>query len=240
MTVEPAPVAPARKPFWRRPLGCVALLVGLCIVFAILSTLLSGGSDSNTASTLSDEVTESPTGVAVQTEPTEASEDEAPAEEASEAEPTEVPTAEEPATEEATEAPAEQPTEVPVEQPTEAPATSEPVGIGERASAAGLGLIVLGTSTTNQINEFLTPQTEGNTFLVLDVVVENLDIAEGAPYNPLYFSIKDAESFEYQPSLIAPAPTLSSGEGAQLLPGERVRGNVAFEVPPTATGFVVS
>jgi hypothetical protein len=59
-----------------------------------------------------------------------------------------------------------------------------------------------------------------------------------APYNPLYFKVKDAGGFEYTGSLLgSPSPSLKSGK---LTPGEHVAGWVSFEVPVEASGFVVS
>jgi hypothetical protein len=128
--------------------------------------------------------------------------------------------------------------------PTPAPPTVTPlppptpkVGrVGERVEAGGIALTVVSVSTLNEIDEFWLPDA-GNIFLVIDVIVENASRDDEAPYNPLYFSVKDSDSFEYDTSMLAPDPALSSGT---LVRGDKSRGNVAFEVPITASGFIVT
>lgn len=71
---------------------------------------------------------------------------------------------------------------------------------------------------------------------MLEVVIENASRDE-APYNPLYFTVKDSDGFEYNTAAVAPDPSLKS---VSLARGDRVRGFVAFEVRDTARGFVVT
>jgi hypothetical protein len=107
--------------------------------------------------------------------------------------------------------------------------------IGEPREAGGIVLTILNVTNMDRI-DFLTPEA-GNTFLVIDVTIENTNRTEEMPYNPLYFSVKDSDSFEYNVSLLSPDPSLKSG----TLPlGAKVRGNVAFQVRRVAKGFVVT
>ena len=124
------------------------------------------------------------------------------------------------------------PTATPVPPtPTPAPAIAQ---IGDRVEAGGVALTVNSASTISSF-DFMTA-AEGSTYLVLDVLIETID-RDTAPYNPLYFSVKDADGFQYNSTLIAPDPSLKSGELAR---GDRVRGNIAFEVPATAVGLVLT
>jgi len=107
--------------------------------------------------------------------------------------------------------------------------------VGERREAGGIALTVAKVSKLNQIGDFWRPK-EGNIYLAIEVLIENVTRDE-APYNPLYFKVKDSDGFEYTSALVAPAPDLKSGT---LAKGDKVRGNVAFEVKATAKGFVVS
>lgn len=124
--------------------------------------------------------------------------------------------------------------------PTEAPAatdTAEPrqaAGVGDRVEKSGVALTVSSIAFVNK-SSFATAK-EGNVFLVAEVLIENT-ATDKAPYNPLYFKVKDAEGFEYTSTLIAPDPTLKSGE---LAAGEKARGNVAFEVPVAAKDLVLT
>lgn len=116
---------------------------------------------------------------------------------------------------------------------TSAPAQS--VGqVGDRVEANGVALTVNGVSAVDEVNDIFTPD-EGNIFLVVDVTIESL--SEDASYNPLYFKVKDSDGFEYNSNFTAPDPSLKSGE---LSAGDKVRGNVSFEVPADATGLELS
>jgi hypothetical protein len=131
------------------------------------------------------------------------------------------------------------PTSTPVPTDTPVPPSPPPAAIGkvgERVEQAGVAITVLSTSSTDKINDFLKPE-EGNNYLVLDVIVENVSRDESTPYNPMYFKLKDNDGFEYTPAGLAPEPSLKSGE---LKKGDKARGQVAFEVKAAGLGFVVS
>lgn len=115
--------------------------------------------------------------------------------------------------------------------PTPTPAIAQ---IGQRVEAGGIALTIQGASTVSAF-DFMTA-AEGKTYLVLDALIENVG-RDTAPYNPLYFSIKDADGFQYNSSLLAPDPSLKSGDLPQ---GDRVRGNIAFEIPVGAAGLVLT
>jgi len=62
--------------------------------------------------------------------------------------------------------------------------------------------------------------------------------ADTIAYNPLYFSVKDADGFESQAVLGAESDQpLASGE---LVKGDKARGSVAFEVKSAAKGLILS
>lgn len=119
------------------------------------------------------------------------------------------------------------------EPPTQTPPPAL-AQIGDRVEAGGVALTV-NTATTVDSFDFMTA-AEGSTYLVLDVLIETTD-RDTAPYNPLYFSVKDADGFQYNSALIAPEPSLKSGDLAR---GDRVRGNLAFEVPSGTAGLVLT
>lgn len=117
-------------------------------------------------------------------------------------------------------------------------ATAAPIAlgqVGDRIESNGIALTVNSVSATDNVNDVFKPK-EGNIFLVADVTIESVD-KDPANYNPLYFKVKDADGFEYSYAFTSPDPSLKSGE---LSPGDKARGNVAFEVPTGATGLVLS
>ena len=103
------------------------------------------------------------------------------------------------------------------------------------AEGGGVALTVNKVFTVNTIDDIWTP-SPGHTFLVVDVTIQNLTRDE-CPYNPLYFTVRDSQGYEYDVSLVAPSPSLNAGT---LYKGEKVRGNIAFEVPVKARGLVIT
>jgi hypothetical protein len=122
--------------------------------------------------------------------------------------------------------------------PTPAPPTATPAPsiaqIGERVEAGGIALTINSANTMASF-DFMTA-AEGKTYLVVDALIENIS-RDTAPYNPLYFSLKDAEGYQHNSAILAPDPSLKSGE---LPAGDRVRGNIAFEIPIDAAGLVLT
>lgn len=129
-------------------------------------------------------------------------------------------------------APTDAPTAEPTPEPTGVPATMP--GVGDRVESGGIALTITEV-TTSMGADFFKPDT-GNVYLVASVLIENVTRDE-TPYNPMYFGVKDSEAFEYKSTLWSPDPGLKSGN---LPKGDKVRGNVAFEVPEGATGFVLT
>jgi len=107
--------------------------------------------------------------------------------------------------------------------------------VGDKCVSGGIALTVLNVSKEDKLGTFWTPD-EGKVYLCLEVLIENVERDEEAPHNPMYFSVKDAEGFEYNTSLASKDPSLKSGN---LAKGDKARGFVCFEVSKEAKGFVV-
>jgi hypothetical protein len=78
--------------------------------------------------------------------------------------------------------------------------------------------------------------SSGATFLLVGVRIDNYG-RSSAPYNPLYFSLKDSDGFEYNTTIYTGSRGLSAGDIAR---DEFVNGVIAFEVPKKATGLTLS
>jgi hypothetical protein len=127
-------------------------------------------------------------------------------------------------------------TETAIPTRTSRPSPTPSVGmIGEAREGGGFVLTVLNVTNMESI-EFMTADS-GYIYLVLDVLIENVSRNDGIPYNPLYFSVKDADGYEYNTAFIAPDPSLKSGH---LPKGEMVRGFIAFEIRASSKGLVVT
>lgn len=106
--------------------------------------------------------------------------------------------------------------------------------VGVPQSSGGLELTATKVETA-QRGPLGAPKA-GNVFVNVLVSIANTE-RDTAPYNPLYFKVKDSGGFEYTGSLVGPDPSLKSGE---LAKGERAAGWVTFEVPAEASGLVLS
>jgi len=71
---------------------------------------------------------------------------------------------------------------------------------------------------------------------VVDVTIE-ATTRDTVPYSPLYFIATDANSYRYSAALLCPDDALKHGD---LPAGEQVRGAIAFDIPETAAGLVLS
>jgi hypothetical protein len=136
-------------------------------------------------------------------------------------------------------APTQAPTSTPKPAPTpkSAPtATPAPTlgRIGERIESGGIALTVNSVRRAKSLNAVFQAKP-GRTYLVVDVTLETG--GEKAPYNPLYFKVRDGGGYEYTETFGSDDKGLKSGE---LGPGEKVRGTVAFDVPDDATDLVLA
>src|SRR5262245_2100746 len=114
-------------------------------------------------------------------------------------------------------------------------AATLPAGIGQRVVATGVALTVNSAARAPTSGPYQRAAA-GKDYVIADVTVETVD-RDSAAYNPYYFRLRDADGYEYGPTLYSGDQTLRSGE---LRRGERARGTVSFEVPLSATGFVLS
>ncbi len=90
--------------------------------------------------------------------------------------------------------------------------TPTPVAEGNYAEGGGIGLLVEKVEYDGDNAHFLVAITNQR--------------AQDVPYNFLYFSLKDSQSFELDASLLSKNPRLGSGD---IAPTEEVRGWVTFE-----------
>ena len=110
----------------------------------------------------------------------------------------------------------------------------KPGKVGQPVENGGVALTVISTTLTSQIDQ-ATPAGAGEAYLVADVLFENVS-SDKVSYDVIFFSVLDANGVEYISSRVAPAPALKSGD---LMPGDKVRGNVAFKMTAAATGLAI-
>jgi hypothetical protein len=117
-------------------------------------------------------------------------------------------------------------------EPTAA-SVAQLAGVGDRVEMDGAALTVVKVSRADAQGPLLKAK-EGNTLLIVEVVVENVSRDKLSP-NPLFFMLKDADGFDYN-AVLGVDQQIGSSE---LPKGDKSRGNVAFEVKKDAKGLVL-
>jgi hypothetical protein len=72
--------------------------------------------------------------------------------------------------------------------------------LGDRVDSAGIVLTVTSVARVDALNETMQA-LPGQVFVTADVLIENATRDE-LPYNAAYFTVKDANGFEYNASLV--------------------------------------
>jgi hypothetical protein len=116
---------------------------------------------------------------------------------------------------------------------TPTPQTAIVGNLGQRIESAGVALTVEAVTTEKVVDSFYRAR-DGNTFLILDVVIENVG-ENPVRFNANYFEVKGANNRTYIPGIAVTAHALKYGE---LDPGEQTSGQVAFEIPESASGLI--
>lgn len=119
--------------------------------------------------------------------------------------------------------------------PTTGPTTSTQTlpGAGQRVEQEGIALTIQHVAASQRIAQ--TKAGDGMKLVNLSVVIENVSRTK-TPYNPEYFTLKDPDGYEY-PARIIPLETML--QAGSLGQGQKVSGNVLFEVPAGANRLIV-
>lgn len=130
---------------------------------------------------------------------------------------------------------------------------SEPIKVEPPAELAGetaqktynVGDVIAMGTTTLKVNEVLSPAGDqfnkpkaGNKFIVVDITIENKGTTAISVSTLLQMSIKDAGSQKYSIDLMASMASGGTSPDGEIAPGEKLRGQVGFQVPENATGLV--
>jgi hypothetical protein len=130
---------------------------------------------------------------------------------------------------------------------------AEPVKVEPPAELAGetvqqtynIGDVIAMGTTNVTVNEVLYPAGDefnkpnaGFKFLVVDLTIENLSTTAISVSSLLQMSVKDSSSQKYDVDLMASVASGGSSPEGEIAPGEKLRGQVGFQVPENATGLV--
>lgn len=104
--------------------------------------------------------------------------------------------------------------------------------IGDAISIGDYVLTVNSTRTSNG-DEFMKPD-DGNIWYIIDATVENKSDEPVNISSLLMFTLSDSEGYSYDQTYVPDAKGSLDGE---LAPGRKMRGEIAYEVPESASGF---
>lgn len=125
-------------------------------------------------------------------------------------------------------------TEFPTEELTEAAPTT--YQLGDIISMGDMVLVVFGWDTPPG-DDFSQPDA-GKKFVAVDLILVNQSESPISVSSLLQMKLKDATSQVYDVDLMASTAIAGSSIDGEISPGERVRGQVGFQVPEDATGLV--
>jgi len=130
---------------------------------------------------------------------------------------------------------------------------AEPITVEPPASIAGetsqqtynVGDVISMGTTNITVNEVLYPAGDqfnkpnaGFKFLVVDVTIENTSATAINVSTLLQMSVKDSGGQKFDVDLMASVASGGSSPDGEIAPGEKLRGQVGFQVPENATGLV--
>lgn len=130
---------------------------------------------------------------------------------------------------------------------------AEPITVEPPATIAGetsqqtynVGDVITMGTINITVNEVLYPAGDnfnkpdpGFKFLVVDLMIENTGTTAISVSSLLQMSIKDASSQKYNVDLMASVASGGSSPDGEIAPGEKLRGQVGFQVPENASGLV--
>ncbi|MCG0278537.1 MAG: DUF4352 domain-containing protein [Thermanaeromonas sp.] len=104
--------------------------------------------------------------------------------------------------------------------------------IGEPIKMGGLVFTVNGVRESKG-DQFIRPK-EGYIYKIVDVTLENIGEKPAAISSLMMFSLADSEGYRYKVTI---GPETRGSLDGELQPGQKMRGELAFEVPTKATGL---
>jgi hypothetical protein len=112
----------------------------------------------------------------------------------------------------------------------------ETFSIGDVVQMGDIQMVV--NEVTFPVGDQYNKPDEGDKFVAVDLTFENTGTTAQNMSSMLQMSLKDASGQTYDVDLMAQAAAGGSSPEGELAPGERLRGQVGFQVPEDAEGLV--
>ncbi|HHY87757.1 MAG TPA: DUF4352 domain-containing protein [Chloroflexi bacterium] len=129
----------------------------------------------------------------------------------------------------------EEENEPPATEPTATKPKLQVYGIGDIVQIGDLTLVVNGILYP-EAKEYFEPET-GNRFVAVDVTFENLGDESEHLSSMLQMTLKDETGQDYSVDISANMATGSKIPEGEIVPGEKLRGVIGYQVPESAKGF---
>lgn len=123
-------------------------------------------------------------------------------------------------------------------EPTTAVAVSHRFAVGDVVKVGDIQIVI---NEVKEIpgTEFFKPEA-GNRFVIIDVTMENVGTADHAASSIMEFTLKDDTGQEYNESISAEVAYGGKAPGGTIIPGDKLRGQIGYEIPISAKGFVLT
>ena len=125
-----------------------------------------------------------------------------------------------------------------ISEPTTAVVVSQKYAVGDIVKVGDIQLVI---NEVKEIpgTEFFKPEA-GNRFVIIDVTMEKVGTADHAASSIMEFTLKDDSGQEYSESFSAEAASGGKAPGGTIIPGDKLRGQIGYEIPISAKGFVLT
>jgi hypothetical protein len=114
--------------------------------------------------------------------------------------------------------------------------TQQTYNVGDTI-ALGTNTLVVNDVTYPPGGQFAQPKP-GNKFIVVDITFENKGVEAVLVSSLLQMKLKDSDGNKYGVDLMATTSAEGSSVDGEIAPGERVRGQIGFQIPESVLGLI--
>ncbi|PKN85752.1 MAG: DUF4352 domain-containing protein [Chloroflexi bacterium HGW-Chloroflexi-8] len=93
-------------------------------------------------------------------------------------------------------------------------------------------------NVTSPVGDQFTKPDDGYKFLIVDLTIENKGTEAITVSTLLQMAVKDSNSYKYGVDLMASTVSGGTTPDGEIAPGEKVKGQVGFQVPENASGLL--
>ena len=126
----------------------------------------------------------------------------------------------------------------PIATTDEAPSAPTRYKVGDIVKVGDIQIVI------NEVKEIpatdLFKPADGNKFIIIDVTMENIGSSDHAASSLMEFTLKDDTGQQYSESISADTVSGGKSPNGSIIPGDKLRGQIGYEIPISAKGFVLT